>query len=114
LVSTVDSTASSLIIDDVGGTSIAQKKVKSIFFTLHFYRFPLLTSERLLLHDPPNEEDSFAPRILLRMDEQGLPTGQKGLLLRFYGDGPTFVHYLANKFLLIDVWDGESLLLIGK
>lgn len=68
-----------------------------------------------------NEEGA---QILMRLNEHNKPTGQKGniyvryqcagLQIRFFGDGPVFYKYLESKVLVIDVWDGESLLQIGE
>ena len=40
-------------------------------------------------------------------------TGRKGILIRFFGEGPAFCKYLESKTLNIDVWDGDSLLQLG-
>jgi hypothetical protein len=39
---------------------------------------------------------------------------QKGLTLRFVGEGASFIQYLESRTLHIDIWDGDSLLLIGN
>ena len=41
-------------------------------------------------------------------------TGKKGAMVRFFGEGHLFCKYLESKMLVIDVWDGETLLQIGN
>jgi len=63
------------------------------------------------------------PFILQRFDKDGsVLKGPPGYQVKYVvdpvymtpGEGPLFVKYLANQTLHIDVWDGDSLLLIGS
>src|SRR5262245_3702627 len=50
----------------------ANKAPTSIFLSFHFYRSPLIVTERVLLDIHP--EDKVGPYIMLAIDEHGQPT----------------------------------------
>ncbi|OXB78109.1 UNVERIFIED_CONTAM: hypothetical protein H355_007251 [Colinus virginianus] len=99
---------------------------RTVFLTFQFYRFPPVTTPRLQLVDVDSERaaGSAAPaQILLQLNKDGTPsTGAPGLQLRYVvdptflrpGEQRVFVHYLAEHSLQMDVWDGDSLLLVGS
>ncbi|XP_064028147.1 nephrocystin-4 isoform X2 [Pogoniulus pusillus] len=91
----------------------------TIFLTFQFYRFPPVTTARLQLVSA----EPGAAQLLVRLNKDGtLSTGPPGLQLRYVvdpaslrpGERRWFVRYLAEHSLQIDVWDGDSLLLVGS
>ncbi|XP_060707897.1 nephrocystin-4 [Hemiscyllium ocellatum] len=97
----------------------------SIYFTFQFYRFSPVTTQQLhlvKLRNPQKKTLKFTPFILIPLNKNG--TGNldsPGLELKFMvepsymkeGEQRWFMQYLATQTLQIDVWDAESLLLIG-
>ncbi|ESO88791.1 hypothetical protein LOTGIDRAFT_125375, partial [Lottia gigantea] len=101
-----------------------KKNSGSVFFTFQFYRFPQMTTERLLLSEPQNELTSSSeslPFILKRLDGNTVHL-TPGYEVRYYvdptylkpGEGFLFLQHLSRQILHIDVWDGDSLLQIGS
>uniref|UniRef100_UPI00398E988F nephrocystin-4 isoform X2 n=1 Tax=Pristiophorus japonicus TaxID=55135 RepID=UPI00398E988F len=98
----------------------------SVYFTFQFYRFPPVTTQQLQLVKIRNSQKGTshsAPFILVPLNKNG--TGNidsPGLELKFMvepnsmkeGEQHWFMQYLAMQTLQIDVWDAESLLLIGS
>ncbi|XP_068935560.1 nephrocystin-4 [Petaurus breviceps papuanus] len=99
---------------------------KTVFFTFQFYRFPPVTTPRLQLVklDQPGMASSSSPsHILVSVNKDGSFNKESpGLQLQYLvdpvllkpGEQRWFIHYLAVQTLQIDVWDGDSLLLIGS
>lgn len=98
----------------------------TVFLTFQFYRFPAVTTQRLQLLDVDGERAAGAAvpaQVLLQLNKDGTPsTGAPGLQLRYVvdptflrpGEQRVFVHYLAEHSLQVDIWDGDSLLLVGS
>ncbi|KAL1269994.1 hypothetical protein QQF64_032283, partial [Cirrhinus molitorella] len=99
----------------------------TIHFTFQLYRFPPVTSERLKLLDPERnsklKSNSDYPCVLSVINKDGtLSSGCPGLQLQYRvdpqflkpGERSWFLRYLALHSLQIDVWDSESLMLIGS
>ncbi|NXF84565.1 NPHP4 protein, partial [Eubucco bourcierii] len=91
----------------------------TIFLTFQFYHFPPVTTARLQLVST----EQGAMQLLVRVNRDGtLSTGPPGLQLHYVvdpaslrpGERRWFVWYLAEHSLQIDVWDGDSLLLVGS
>ncbi|XP_061457406.1 nephrocystin-4 isoform X2 [Rhineura floridana] len=99
---------------------------KTIYFTFQFYRFPLVITPRLqLVKVEPSGTAPFvsSSHILVQIKEDGtLSCGSPGFQLKYMvdpgflkpGERRCFIHYLAEHTLQIDVWDGDSLLLVGS
>uniref|UniRef100_A0A8D0GYU7 Nephrocystin 4 n=1 Tax=Sphenodon punctatus TaxID=8508 RepID=A0A8D0GYU7_SPHPU len=99
---------------------------KSIYFTFQFYRFPPVTTPRLHLAkmDPTGTAASAtSSHILVQFNKDGtLNSGSPGLQLKYMvdpsflklGEQRWFIRYLADHTLQIDIWDGDSLLLVGS
>ncbi|XP_072464786.1 nephrocystin-4 isoform X2 [Notamacropus eugenii] len=99
---------------------------KTVYFTFQFYRFPPVTTPRLQLVklDQPGMTYSSCPsHILVSVNKDGsFNKDSPGLQLQYLvdpvllkpGERRWFIHYLALQTLQIDVWDGDSLLLIGS
>ncbi|KAM6435564.1 nephrocystin-4 isoform 2-T11 [Liasis olivaceus] len=94
---------------------------QSIYFTLQFYRFPPVTTPRLQLVQ--TEASGAASHILVPINRDGtLNLGSPGFHLKYMvdlgflkpGEQRWFLQYLAQHTLQIDVWDGDSLLLVGS
>uniref|UniRef100_A0A8C7E313 Nephrocystin 4 n=1 Tax=Naja naja TaxID=35670 RepID=A0A8C7E313_NAJNA len=78
-----------------------------VYFTLQFYRFPPVTTPRLQLVQ--TEACGPATHILVQINPDGtLNLAPPGFHLNW------FLRYLAQQALQIDVWDGDSLLLLGS
>ncbi|XP_071109623.1 nephrocystin-4-like isoform X1 [Haliotis cracherodii] len=105
----------------------SSKSAGSVFFTFQFYRFPQVTSERLLLSKSQNDltaDPQSSPFILHRMEKDGsIQEGQPpGFEVKYFldptflkpGESSLFYQHLARQTLHIDVWDADSLLLIGS
>ncbi|KAM6336525.1 nephrocystin-4 [Alca torda] len=99
---------------------------RTIFLTFQFYRFPPVTTPRLQLVSTdagPVAGAAVPAQLLVRVNKDGtLGTGPPGLQLKYMvdpaflraGEQRWFVRYLAEHSLQIDVWDGDSLLLVGS
>ncbi|KAM6116780.1 LOW QUALITY PROTEIN: nephrocystin-4 [Phoenicopterus ruber ruber] len=98
----------------------------TVFLTFQFYRFPPVTTPRLQLVSAaggPAAGPAVPAQLLVRVNKDGtLSTGPPGLQLKYMvdpsflrpGEQRWFVRYLAEHSLQIDVWDGDSLLLVGS
>lgn len=98
----------------------------NIYFTFQFYRFPPVTSQRLklLTNDKLQHKASDPlPCVLASIHKDGtVNTGSPGLQLQFRvddsflrpGEKRWFLRYLALHTMHIDIWDSDSLLLIGS
>ncbi|XP_069775150.1 nephrocystin-4 [Narcine bancroftii] len=94
-----------------------------VFFTFQFYRFPPVTTQQLQLVKMKGKGFSNSlPFILVPLSKNGVGNiDSPGLELKFMaepslmkdGEQRWFMQYLAMQMLQIDVWDAESLLLIG-
>uniref|UniRef100_H0WUW3 Nephrocystin 4 n=1 Tax=Otolemur garnettii TaxID=30611 RepID=H0WUW3_OTOGA len=99
---------------------------KTVYFTFQFYRFPPVTTPRLQLvklGEPRDTGSGSLSHILVPIDKDGsFDTGSPGLQLRYMvdaaflkpGERHWFLRYLAAQTLQMDVWDGDSLLLLGS
>jgi nephrocystin-4 len=99
---------------------------QTIFFSFQFYNFDHVTSERLILSCLESDLSADAnslPFILQRLDRDGsVLKGPPGYQVRYEvdpahlksGEARLFIKYLAEQSLHIDVWDGDSLVLIGS
>ncbi|XP_013402548.1 nephrocystin-4 isoform X2 [Lingula anatina] len=98
----------------------------TVFFTFQFYRFPQVTSERLLLgaqEGDLSQQKEKAPYILQKLEaDDTVKKGPPGYQVKYFvdpsflkpGEAKLFLKHLSQQVLHIDVWDGESLLLIGS
>ncbi|KAM4703137.1 nephrocystin-4 [Rhinophrynus dorsalis] len=99
---------------------------QTIYFTFQFYRFPPVTSPRLQLVQLQASSTALSDSltyILIQINKDGsLLIGSPGYQLKYMvdpgllksGEQRWFLRYLALQTLQIDIWDGESLLLIGS
>ncbi|XP_074874264.1 nephrocystin-4 isoform X2 [Carettochelys insculpta] len=99
---------------------------KTMYFTFQFYRFPPVTTPRLQLVkvDQSGTASSAASSyILVQINKDGtLKSGSPGFQLKYMvdpaflkpGEQRWFIRYIADHNLQIDIWDGDSLLLIGS
>ncbi|KAI7797383.1 putative nephrocystin-4 [Triplophysa rosa] len=126
--------ANTLILQFLAFTRVPQSGVhsdwpSSVHFTFQLYRFPPVTTERLKLLDPQSnsritgKSTSDYPCVLSLINKDGtLSSGCPGLQLQYRvdpqflkpGERVWFLRYLALHSLQIDVWDSESLMLIGS
>ncbi|XP_048823442.1 nephrocystin-4 isoform X2 [Lagopus muta] len=98
----------------------------TVFLTFQFYRFPPVSTPRLQLVNADGERavgSAVPAQVLLQLNEDGTPnTEAPGLQLRYVvdptflrrGEQRVFVRYLAEQSLQMDIWDGDSLLLVGS
>ncbi|XP_076451476.1 nephrocystin-4-like [Babylonia areolata] len=114
----------------VGACACAHARSQSspacVFFTFQFYRYPQVTTERMLLCKPDGQLSSNQdnlPFVLQKVDRDGtLLKGPPGIEVRYFldptymkpGEVSLFLQHLSRQTLHIDVWDGDSLLLIGS
>lgn len=103
--------------------AVSMCKHPVLFFTFQFYRFPQISTERLCLRDFGNETADSLPCVLLKCDKDGKPANSvPGLQLKYTvdpaymqpGEKKSFSQYLHEQRMYIDVWDGNSLMLIGS
>ncbi|XP_048873237.1 nephrocystin-4 isoform X2 [Brienomyrus brachyistius] len=100
---------------------------KSVYFSFQVYRFPPVKTQRLLLLSTEKAQLDTADRLpcvlaVARNDSSIASAGPPGLELTFLadpaflkpGERPWFLQYLALHTLQIDVWDADSLLLVGS
>ncbi|XP_054439309.1 nephrocystin-4 [Pteronotus mesoamericanus] len=98
----------------------------TVYFTFQFYRFPPTTTPRLRLSRLDETGESLPgplSHILVPIDKDGsFDAGSPGFRLSYLvgpgllrpGEQRWFARYLALQTLQLDVWDGDSLLLIGS
>ncbi|KAM7100293.1 nephrocystin-4 isoform 2-T4 [Molossus nigricans] len=100
----------------------------TVYFTFQFYRFPPETTPRLQLlkldklGEPGETPSGALSHVLVPVSKDGADAGSPGFQLRYLvdsgflkpGERRWFTRYLAAQTLQIDVWDGDSLLLIGS
>ncbi|XP_034151686.1 nephrocystin-4 isoform X2 [Esox lucius] len=120
-----------LLLQFLAFSRIPQQGVRSewpdsVHFTFQLYRFPPVTTQRLklLAADKQLKKSSETPPCVLAVINQDgtVNSGSPGLQLQFCVDGAFlkpgerrwFLRYLAHHTLLVDVWDSNSLLLIGS
>ncbi|XP_039697970.1 nephrocystin-4 [Pteropus medius] len=99
---------------------------RTVYFTFQFYRFPPVTTPRLQLVQLDEAGQSGSGSLshaLVPLGAGGSPdAGPPGFQLRYLvgpgflkpGERRWFTRYLAVQSLQVDVWDGDSLLLIGS
>uniref|UniRef100_A0A452SHM5 Nephrocystin 4 n=1 Tax=Ursus americanus TaxID=9643 RepID=A0A452SHM5_URSAM len=99
---------------------------KTVYFTFQFYRFPPVTTPRLQLvglDETGRTHSGSLSHLLVLTDRDGSSdAGTPGFQLKYLvepgflkpGEQRWFTHYLAAQTLQIDVWDGDSLLLVGS
>uniref|UniRef100_A0A8C5QD86 Nephrocystin 4 n=1 Tax=Leptobrachium leishanense TaxID=445787 RepID=A0A8C5QD86_9ANUR len=99
---------------------------QTIYFTFQFYRFQPVTTPRLqLVHLSPSgiANSDSSTHLLIQINKDGsMSKGSPGYELKYFvdpgflklGEQRWFLRYLALQTLQIDMWDGESLLLIGS
>uniref|UniRef100_A0A7N6BPE9 Nephrocystin 4 n=1 Tax=Anabas testudineus TaxID=64144 RepID=A0A7N6BPE9_ANATE len=98
----------------------------NIYFTFQFYRFPPVTSQqlKLLTSDKVQHKTSDPlPCVLASINNDGtVSSGSPGLQVQFRvddsfmrpGERRWFLRYLALHTMHVDIWDSDSLLLIGS
>ncbi|XP_032250876.1 nephrocystin-4 isoform X5 [Phoca vitulina] len=99
---------------------------KTVYFTFQFYRFPPVTTPRLQLvgldETGRTRSGSLLYLLVLTDKDDSSEAGPPGFQLKYLvepgflkpGEQRWFTHYLAAQTLQIDVWDGDSLLLVGS
>ncbi|KAL1776427.1 nephrocystin-4 isoform X1 [Sigmodon hispidus] len=99
---------------------------QTVYFTFQFYRFPPETTPRLQLvklDGTGKSNTSSLSHVLVPINKDGsFDAGSPGFQLRYMvdpgflkpGEQRWFTHYLAAQTLQVDIWDGDSLLLIGS
>ncbi|GAB1606074.1 Hypothetical predicted protein, partial [Argonauta hians] len=103
----------------------AQQDIQSVFFTFQFYKYPPITTERLQLCQMKDREpgNSSTLNILHKINKEDRKSkASAGFEIRYFvdpcflklGEFPLFLQYLQNHILHIDVWNGNSLLLLGS
>ncbi|XP_014785459.1 nephrocystin-4 isoform X1 [Octopus bimaculoides] len=105
-----------------------EQESQSVFFTFQFYKYPPVTTERLLLwrvKDKKGKGENYQTNfsILHKINKGDLKSkGSAGFEIRYFvdpcflklGEFPLFLQYLEHHILHIDVWNGDSLLLLGS
>ncbi|XP_061701017.1 nephrocystin-4 isoform X2 [Syngnathoides biaculeatus] len=98
----------------------------NIYFTFQFYRFPPVTSQQLRLLNSDGARQKareLFPCVLSSINNDGtLNSESPGLQVQFRvdngflkpGEKRCFLHYLALHTMHVDVWDSDSLLLVGS
>ncbi|XP_032719138.1 nephrocystin-4 [Lontra canadensis] len=99
---------------------------KTVYFTFQFYRFPPETTPRLQLvglDETGRTRSGSLSHLLVLADKDGSSdAGSPGFQLKYLvdpgflkpGEQRWFTRYLAAQTLQIDIWDGDSLLLVGS
>uniref|UniRef100_A0A2K6F0T2 Nephrocystin 4 n=1 Tax=Propithecus coquereli TaxID=379532 RepID=A0A2K6F0T2_PROCO len=114
--------AFSRVAQDSRGTSWP----KTVYFTFQFYRFPPATTPRLQLvklDETGKTSSGSLSHVLVPIGKDGcFDAGSPGFQLKYMvdpeflkpGEQRWFIRYLASQTLQVDVWDGDSLLLLGS
>ncbi|XP_073653086.1 nephrocystin-4 isoform X19 [Tursiops truncatus] len=99
---------------------------QTVYFTFQFYRFPPETTPRLQLvelDEAGKSSSASLPHLLVLIHKDGsFDAGSPGFQLKYLvgpgflrpGEQRWFARYLAMQTLQIDIWDGDSLLLVGS
>ncbi|XP_059997602.1 nephrocystin-4 isoform X3 [Lagenorhynchus albirostris] len=99
---------------------------QTVYFTFQFYRFPPETTPRLQLvelDEAGQSSSASLPHLLVLIHKDGsFDAGSPGFQLKYLvgpgflrpGEQRWFARYLAMQTLQIDIWDGDSLLLVGS
>uniref|UniRef100_A0A8D0BTR4 Nephrocystin 4 n=1 Tax=Salvator merianae TaxID=96440 RepID=A0A8D0BTR4_SALMN len=99
---------------------------QTVYFTFQFYRFPSVTTPRLQLLKADGfgaSPSAASSHVLVQTKQDGtLNLGSPGFQLKYMvdpsflkpGERRWFIRYLLEHSLQIDVWDGDSLLLVGS
>uniref|UniRef100_A0A8C9B602 Nephrocystin 4 n=1 Tax=Phocoena sinus TaxID=42100 RepID=A0A8C9B602_PHOSS len=99
---------------------------QTVYFTFQFYRFPPETTPRLQLvelEEAGKSSSASLPHLLVLIHKDGsFDAGSPGFQLKYLvgpgflrpGEQRWFARYLAMQTLQIDIWDGDSLLLVGS
>ncbi|XP_068096595.1 nephrocystin-4 isoform X2 [Hyperolius riggenbachi] len=115
-----------LAFSSLQGNDIYTNWPQTVYFTFQFYRFQPATTPRLQLvqvHSKGASRREISTRVLVQINQDGsINKGSPGYHLKYMvdpgflkpGEQRWFLRYLALQTLQIDVWDGESLLLIGS
>eukprot|EP00062_Callorhinchus_milii_P012724 gi/632960062/ref/XP_007895981.1/ PREDICTED: nephrocystin-4 isoform X2 [Callorhinchus milii] len=115
-----------IILQFLAFTRIPQDSLwpRLIYFSFQFYRFPpVITRQLQLVKAGSVEASGNMPLILIPVNKDGsINTASPGLELKYMvepsflkqGEQRWFIRYLAMQTLQIDVWDAESLLLMGS
>ncbi|XP_053092002.1 nephrocystin-4 isoform X2 [Pangasianodon hypophthalmus] len=120
--------ANTLLLQFLAFTRVHQAGVNmewpsTVHFTFQLYRFPPVTTQRLKLVASEASSRPDYPCILFVTNRDGsVGSGPPGLQLQYRvdpaflkpGERVWFLRYLALHTLHIDVWDSDSLLLIGS
>lgn len=113
-----------------GPGEAAPPDLNNIFCSFQFYRFQSVTTNRMNLSKQNDAIDDKGIRrfssnqaFILRKVEAGetLDKGRPGLEIKYFvdpanmnvGENEAFISYLHSHILHIDVWDGDSLMLVG-
>ncbi|CAG9538867.1 unnamed protein product [Cercopithifilaria johnstoni] len=102
---------------DVGSINIPS----AVFFTMEFYRFHTVTTERLWLAKTTHHEQFFVLKRRGNIEEISVEDCN-GFTVRYMVDGNSlpdgdkedFINYLSNGYAIVDVWNADSLLPLGK
>ncbi|XP_051913301.1 nephrocystin-4 isoform X2 [Hippocampus zosterae] len=98
----------------------------NIYFTFQFYRFPPVTSQQLRLlnsNKVQQKTSELLPCVLTSINNDGsVNSDSPGLQVQFRvddrflkpGEKQWFLRYLALHTMHVDIWDSDSLLLIGS
>ncbi|KAM8864014.1 nephrocystin-4 isoform 2-T2 [Spinachia spinachia] len=113
-----------LAFNRITTAGVAANWPENIYFTFQFYRFPPVTSQQLkLLTGDKVQQKARAPLpcVLASINKDGtFNSASPGLQVQFRvdslkpGEKRWFLRYLALHTMHIDVWDSDSLLLIGS
>ncbi|KAM9299299.1 LOW QUALITY PROTEIN: nephrocystin-4 [Gastrophryne carolinensis] len=115
-----------LAFSSVQETHLSTNWPQTVYFTFQFYRFQPVTTPHLQLvqlHSAGGSRNETPARVLVPVNKDGsINQGSPGYQLKYMvdpgflkpGEQRWFLRYLALQTLQIDVWDGDSLLLIGS
>nr|XP_040049231.1 LOW QUALITY PROTEIN: nephrocystin-4 [Gasterosteus aculeatus aculeatus] len=113
-----------LAFNRIPTAGVAANWPENIHFTFQFYRFPPVTSQQLKLLTSDKVQQQAAgplPCVLASINKDGtFNSASPGLQVQFRvdslkpGERRWFLRYLALHTMHIDVWDSDSLLLIGS
>ncbi|KAI1720613.1 nephrocystin-4 [Ditylenchus destructor] len=103
---------------------IPYDNIDNQIFSLKFYRFPEVTTERLLAQRDSEWKSRIEPFVLRRIDDddQILTQDSTGFAIKYVCDKASIspacpsdlIEYLAMNRLSVDVWDADSLIHVGS
>ncbi|KAH3767119.1 nephronophthisis 4 [Pelomyxa schiedti] len=85
----------------------------SLILSFRFWRYPPVYTCKLFLKQPSTQNNNLNEAVHVLFPDE-MNQENPGFLTHYWGQGKQFLDYLHEKFLQIDVWDGDALFYLGS